>query len=386
VVLLTFFSVAVLPAGDQTEIGEKGITLSGGQKARVALARAVYHNADISLIDDALAAVDAHVAKHLFEECIVKELMKETSGKRAVLLATNALQHLSHPRVNKIVVVRDGRVVEEGTYSELSKNKSSVFSRFLSVLDETGIATHEIPITEEVHQKEERKSSENTSPEDPHNGKPTRTHTGESQGSRLMTVEERSQGHVSFSVYLSWAIAAGGAWLPPALVLAYGSVECIQVASKWWLTYWSGHGTIDTQIFFLSVYAVSMNNLCKKCSILSSTHAALFPIPGEQAINIASIFAIFLRLVFLMFCGLRASRHVSRRIVAFDGSVCSGLIFACSFLMSCLGSSYMHPCRSLTRPRQVVLSIASAKASIHYIERFFVHECSHLFLFRYVHG
>ena len=78
---------------------------SGGQKARVALARAVYHNSDISLIDDALSAVDAHVAKHLFNQCILDEMLSSKDGKRrSVILVTNALQYLSHPRVNKIVV------------------------------------------------------------------------------------------------------------------------------------------------------------------------------------------------------------------------------------------------------------------------------------------
>lgn len=253
-----FSPTAALPAGDQTEIGEKGITLSGGQKARLALARAVYHSPDISLIDDALSAVDAHVAKHLFEECIVKELMGGANGKQAVLLATNALQHLSHPGVSRIVVVHDGRIVELGTYSELSKDKTSMFSRFLAVLDKTGVSSHDIPDMDEHEGKgpeeEQRKALDKESPEDKESFKPK----GESQGSRLMTVEERSQGHVSFSVYLSWATAAGGAWLPAALVVLYGAVECIQVASKWWLTYWSEHATVDTQIFFLSIYAVSM--------------------------------------------------------------------------------------------------------------------------------
>ena len=60
----------ILPAGDQTEIGEKGINLSGGQKQRVSLARAVYNDADIYMLDDPLSAVDAHVGKHIFEQVI----------------------------------------------------------------------------------------------------------------------------------------------------------------------------------------------------------------------------------------------------------------------------------------------------------------------------
>jgi ABC-type proline/glycine betaine transport system ATPase subunit len=124
-----------------TEIGEKGITLSGGQKARVALARAVYHSADVTLVDDALCAVDAHVAKHLFDEVVTGELLQSSDDdrKRSVILVTNAIQFLNNPRVDRIVVLGDGRVVEQGTYAALAGKSDSVFARFLSVLNETGI-------------------------------------------------------------------------------------------------------------------------------------------------------------------------------------------------------------------------------------------------------
>jgi ATP-binding cassette subfamily C (CFTR/MRP) protein 1 len=132
----------LLPHGDATEIGEKGITLSGGQKARIALARAVYHQADITLIDDALSAVDAHVAETLFEQAIVKELMSKNSSedKRSVILVTNAIQYLNHERVDRIVVIEDGEIVEQGSYKELAGDSNSKFSRFLTVVEETGVS------------------------------------------------------------------------------------------------------------------------------------------------------------------------------------------------------------------------------------------------------
>jgi ABC-type methionine transport system ATPase subunit len=103
----------VLPAGDETEIGERGINLSGGQKARVGLARAVYADAEVVLLDDPLAAVDAHVGQHLFEHCITPLV----NANKCVVLVTNALQFIRD--AHDIIVLDNGSVIEHGTYSQL---------------------------------------------------------------------------------------------------------------------------------------------------------------------------------------------------------------------------------------------------------------------------
>ncbi|KAG8507864.1 Canalicular multispecific organic anion transporter 2 [Galemys pyrenaicus] len=115
----------VLPGGDQTEIGEKGINLSGGQRQRVSLARAVYSDADIFLLDDPLSAVDSYVAKHIFDKVIGPEGVLE--GKTRVLV-TNGLSFL--PRTDFIVVLADGQVSEAGSYSALLQCSGS-FASFL---------------------------------------------------------------------------------------------------------------------------------------------------------------------------------------------------------------------------------------------------------------
>ncbi|KAB7505946.1 Multidrug resistance-associated protein 4 [Armadillidium nasatum] len=103
----------LFPEGDMTQVGERGVTLSGGQKARINLARAVYFDADIYLLDDPLSAVDAHVGNHLFEECIQNYLM----GK-AVLLATHQVQFLS--KTDHILLLNgNGYMTHSGTYSQL---------------------------------------------------------------------------------------------------------------------------------------------------------------------------------------------------------------------------------------------------------------------------
>lgn len=180
--------------------GEKGINLSGGQKARIALARTVYHQANITLVDDALAAVDAHVAKQLFDEAIAGELLepKSPGSKRSVVLVTNALQHLNHPRVDRIVVVMRGKVAETGTYQELAGNPESQFAHFLRVIDETGVSgesseelvpleTSEVDV--EIHHR--RRSTRVSIKETP---------VERQAPTKLMTEETRSVGHVDLKV------------------------------------------------------------------------------------------------------------------------------------------------------------------------------------------
>ncbi|XP_047105893.1 ATP-binding cassette sub-family C member 4-like isoform X1 [Schistocerca piceifrons] len=118
----------LLPRGDGTVVGQKGATLSGGQRARINLARAVYGDADIYLLDDPLSAVDTHVGKHLFEQCVCSLLSNKTR-----ILVTHQIQHL-HAASN-IIVLNEGKVEDQGTFKELTERSKS-FSVLLSSADE----------------------------------------------------------------------------------------------------------------------------------------------------------------------------------------------------------------------------------------------------------
>ena len=115
----------ILTGGDETEIGEKGINVSGGQKQRISLARAVYNNADIYLLDDPLSAVDSNVGKHIFQKVIGP---KGVLRKKTRVLVTHGISYL--PQVDQIVVMIDGKISEMGTYEELLANKGA-FADFL---------------------------------------------------------------------------------------------------------------------------------------------------------------------------------------------------------------------------------------------------------------
>lgn len=110
-----------LPGGDQTEVGERGISLSGGQKTRLTLARAVYARADVYLLDDCLAAVDQHVGRHLIDNVLGPRGL--LAGKTRVL-ATNSIPVLVE--ADYVTLLRDGRIIEKGTYEQLIAMKGEV--------------------------------------------------------------------------------------------------------------------------------------------------------------------------------------------------------------------------------------------------------------------
>uniref|UniRef100_A0A674EC47 ABC-type glutathione-S-conjugate transporter n=1 Tax=Salmo trutta TaxID=8032 RepID=A0A674EC47_SALTR len=138
----------ILPAGDSTEIGEKGLNLSGGQKQRVSLARAVYRKADVYLLDDPLSAVDAHVGQHIFDKVIgPKGVLRDKTR----VLVTHGMSFL--PQADLILVLVDGEITESGSYQELL-SRQGAFADFIRMfasndrkesVTETAIDEEQVP-------------------------------------------------------------------------------------------------------------------------------------------------------------------------------------------------------------------------------------------------
>ncbi|CAI2185406.1 19084_t:CDS:10 [Funneliformis geosporum] len=123
--------LGLLSYGEMTEIGDRGVNLSLGQRQRVCLARAVYSDADIVLLDDPLSVMDPVVGKHIFHECIRKYL-----ENKAVIFVTNQLQYLSE--CDRIMVMKSGECFEEGTYEELTTkdvNLASLIGEYMEIED-----------------------------------------------------------------------------------------------------------------------------------------------------------------------------------------------------------------------------------------------------------
>ena len=120
----------LLPHGDLTIVGERGVSLSGGQRARVNLARAVYRKADIYIFDDPLSAVDTHVGKHIFDCCL-----NEFLSKKIRILVTHQLQYLFE--VEQLLLIDRGCLMAQGSYQELQRSKQFQFLAQI-IQDESG--------------------------------------------------------------------------------------------------------------------------------------------------------------------------------------------------------------------------------------------------------
>lgn len=219
----------LLPGGDLTEIGERGVNISGGQKQRVSMARAVYSDSDVCIFDDPLSALDADVGRQVFERCIKGEL----KGKTRVLV-TNQLHFLS--QVDKIVLVHDGMVKEEGTFEYLSNNGIL----FQKLMENAGKMEE---YTEEKENDDDENDNDKSSKpvvNGETNGVAKEVGKDKKEGkSVLIKQEERETGVVSSNVLMRYKNALGGSWVVIVLFMCYFLIEALRVGSSTWLSFWT---------------------------------------------------------------------------------------------------------------------------------------------------
>ncbi|XP_018907576.2 multidrug resistance-associated protein 1 isoform X5 [Bemisia tabaci] len=238
----------MLPAGDSTEIGEKGINLSGGQKQRVNLARAVYNDREVYLLDDPLSAVDSHVGKHIFENVIgPKGLLRNKTR----ILVTHGLTYL--PDMDQIFVMKEGEISENGSYKELLQKKGAFAEFLITHLQEIDDADDELGLKQQllttpglVPRKGHRTSNSSET------GSTVSLHRQASEdetanglnannvatGQKLIEVEKAETGSVQWHVYLHYFKAIGWS-LSLATIILIIMFQGFSISSNLWLSKWS---------------------------------------------------------------------------------------------------------------------------------------------------
>uniref|UniRef100_A0A8C2XJX6 Si:ch211-221f10.2 n=1 Tax=Cyclopterus lumpus TaxID=8103 RepID=A0A8C2XJX6_CYCLU len=214
--------LAELPYGDMTEIGERGANLSGGQRQRVSLARALYSERPILLLDDPLSAVDACVGSHIFHKAI-----RGAAKGKTVLFVTHQLQYLSD--CDKVILMKDGQIAEHGTHAQLMGKERDYASLFNSMQQEV----------------ESTKGGERPCHVFLLNASfPRELFTRNIfHSEQLMKAEEKGSGAVAWSVYGAYIKAAGGPMVFILNIFLFLSTTGSIAFSNWWLSYWIRQGS-----------------------------------------------------------------------------------------------------------------------------------------------
>ena len=229
-----------LPSGMETEIGEKGINLSGGQKARISFARALYADTDIVLLDDPLSAVDAHVGATLFYDGIKSYLDRKT-----VLLVTHQVQYLKD--CDLIVVLDNGVLRAVGTYDDLLQQNLDILKHL-----KKGCSSNDIP--NQLNLSSAKNGMENANKNNSTTDKSTAA-----DEKKLLTTEFKHKGSVRFNVYWFY-ISKGKPFIYGLMMLTTLCSQALQNYASIWLATWGSVSynkrfTSTENFVYLGVYA-----------------------------------------------------------------------------------------------------------------------------------
>ncbi|XP_078001329.1 ATP-binding cassette sub-family C member 9-like [Glandiceps talaboti] len=259
----------ILPAGDMTEIGEKGINLSGGQKQRISMARTLYSNTDIVILDDPLSALDVHVGAHVMQEGILNFILKDN---RTVILVSHHVQYLTLAR--KVIAMDNGRVLRQGDVNEISEDDPDLYVQWQKTF--TSISESDAASEAEQNAMAERETlKRNISLK-------SDSKIDKKSGGGLIRREERERGSVSSLIYLAYAKALRLKLLG-LIVLLFAGRAGMKMSTDFWLSDWSEanaavdnrttQAELDDQLdYYLRGYTLLSLSYLIVTAIASGTH------------------------------------------------------------------------------------------------------------------
>ncbi|KAM0065999.1 putative ABC-type xenobiotic transporter [Helianthus debilis subsp. tardiflorus] len=257
--------------GDLTEIGQRGLNMSGGQKQRIQLARAVYNDADIYLLDDPFSAVDAHTASTLFNDCVMNCLEGKT-----VILVTHQVEFLSS--VDHILVMQDGQIKQSGNYENILM-AGTTFEELVNAHKEaiTGLnSSASENKTINMHQNSEEVDNNNYLKKEKSEGHLIKG----PPGVQLTEEEEKEIGNVGWKPFLDYLVISEGSWFLFLSVFTQTGFVALQAAASYWLAYGIQIPKVTT-IMLICIYTL---------------------------LSTMSTFFVFLRSFFAALLGLKASK------------------------------------------------------------------------------
>uniref|UniRef100_A0AAY4D3G0 ATP-binding cassette, sub-family C (CFTR/MRP), member 8 n=1 Tax=Denticeps clupeoides TaxID=299321 RepID=A0AAY4D3G0_9TELE len=290
--------IDILPQGDQTEIGDRGIILSGGQRQRISVARALYQTTNVVFLDDPFSALDIHLSDHLMQEGILKLLREE---KRTVVLVTHKLQYLPH--ADWIIAMKDGTIQTEGTLKDIQNTEPELFEQWKTLMHRQDQEFEKEMVAESMSTLERKnlrrtmysREALKTEDEDEEESVESEDEDNLSQVMRhRTTIPWRSCG-----TYLSSA----GLILLPLLLLSQLFKHSFMVAIDYWLAHWTSH------VIAAKIEATGRN--CTSCGFSHSSYLLVFSVLCCLGIILCLVTSVAVE-----WTGLRVAKELHRSLLS----------------------------------------------------------------------
>ncbi|XP_028814879.1 ATP-binding cassette sub-family C member 8 isoform X1 [Denticeps clupeoides] len=298
--------IDILPQGDQTEIGDRGIILSGGQRQRISVARALYQTTNVVFLDDPFSALDIHLSDHLMQEGILKLLREE---KRTVVLVTHKLQYLPH--ADWIIAMKDGTIQTEGTLKDIQNTEPELFEQWKTLMHrqdqefEKEMVAESMSTLERKNLRRTMYSREALKTEDEDEALGFAEESVESEDEDNLSQVMRHRTTIpwrSCGTYLSSA----GLILLPLLLLSQLFKHSFMVAIDYWLAHWTSH------VIAAKIEATGRNcTSAQECGFSHSSYLLVFSVLCCLGIILCLVTSVAVE-----WTGLRVAKELHRSLLS----------------------------------------------------------------------
>ncbi|XP_037398587.1 ATP-binding cassette sub-family C member 9 isoform X6 [Pygocentrus nattereri] len=297
--------IDLLPFGDQTEIGERGINLSGGQRQRICVARALYQNTNIVFLDDPFSALDIHLSDHLMQEGILKFLQDD---KRTVVLVTHKLQYLIH--ADWIIAMKDGSVLREGTLKDIQTHDVELYEHWKTLMnrqDQELEKDTEIESQTTLERKTLRRAFYSREAKNQIDDEDEEEEEEEDEDDNLSTTTSR-RSKIPWKVCWCY-LSSGGFLLVFLMVTSKLAKHSVMVAIDYWLAAWTSSAPNEqNSSFSLDANATNISE-----TIRNAEHRSYVPV--FVILCGAGIFLCLITSLSVEFLGLSAATNLHHNLL-----------------------------------------------------------------------
>uniref|UniRef100_A0A2K5VBU1 ATP binding cassette subfamily C member 8 n=1 Tax=Macaca fascicularis TaxID=9541 RepID=A0A2K5VBU1_MACFA len=291
--------IDILPHGDQTQIGERGINLSGGQRQRISVARALYQHANVVFLDDPFSALDIHLSDHLMQAGIL-ELLRD--DKRTVVLVTHKLQYLPH--ADWIIAMKDGTIQREGTLKDFQRSECQLFEHWKTLMNRQDQELEKETVTERKATEPPQGLSRTMSSRDGllQDEEEEEEEAAESDEDDNLSSVLHQRAEIPWQACAKY-LSSAGILLLSLLVFSQLLKHMVLVAIDYWLAKWTDSALTLTP-------AARNCSLSQECSLDQTVYAMVFTVLCSLGIVLCLVTSVTVE-----WTGLKVAKRLHRSLL-----------------------------------------------------------------------